>query len=426
MSENDSAESTETLYQTPTAVVIESEAAHEELEPSREEEELGASPELTGPVTRSGRKRKNLAPVKSAGKKKNKMNTMRSPPPKTPTDSQASREKPTPSQPPNADQAQAGQQLDLNTLLSSIQQSMNGMEARLSGKIDGLESSVAKNKESIVILTNTVNKNTVNLSRLESQMREDDLNFTSRVSGIVREVMSADTSSLGGQLPPYPPAAIDRSTHRLSDAQMDRYAKCRRSLRLWPIRGPDTRANIVEFLTVKLGFDIVQVEQDFGPLGSCRVVEPRSKVQHEVVVEFPSLAIRDFVKSSGHKLEGQRAGIRMELPNFLKSDFHILQNLSYKMKMANEGIKRSIKFDDDNFSLMLDIQLPGQEWRRIRPEQAREARRSDPSLNSGPLEMTSDMISGTLRTAGGDGSTTSQPAPSASGSNATPLGRRPS
>ena len=81
MSVNESTESTETLYQTPTAIVIESEEpAHEELEPSRQDEALSASPDLSGPVTRSGKKRKNPGPVKSSGKKKNKtMNMIRSP-----------------------------------------------------------------------------------------------------------------------------------------------------------------------------------------------------------------------------------------------------------------------------------------------------------------------------------------------------------
>ena len=65
--------------------------------------------------------------------------------------------------------------------------------------------------------------------------------------------------------------------------------------------------------------------------------------------------------------------------------------------MANGGMKRSIKFDDENYSLMLDIQLPGLEWRRIRPHQARAARRADPSLQSGPSELSLDMIAGAVR-----------------------------
>ena len=50
MSVNESTESTETLYQTPSAIVLEAGAStHEELDPSVQEE-LGASPDLSGPL----------------------------------------------------------------------------------------------------------------------------------------------------------------------------------------------------------------------------------------------------------------------------------------------------------------------------------------------------------------------------------------
>ena len=87
----------------------------------------------------------------------------------------------------------------------------------------------------------------------------------------------------------------------------------------------------------------------------------------------------------------------MEVPVHLGSDFHVLQNLSYKMKSSNEGMKRSLKFDEANLGLLLDVQLPGQDWQRIRPDQARLAARSDPSLRVGPPEMSGDMIAGTVR-----------------------------
>lgn len=171
-----------------------------------------------------------------------------------------------------------------------------------------------------------------------------------------------------------------------------------------------------------------------------RIVEPRTKIRDEILVEFPSISIRDAVKSSGFKLEGIRAGIRMEVPHFLKSDFHVLQNLSYKLKMVNREMKRSLKFDDDNHGLMLDIQLPGEDWRRIRPDQARRARETNPDLRTGPEEMTGPIIAGvakgttsanfvlgaSFRSRAGSCSSapshSSHPQASATGGNATPLG----
>ena len=87
-------------------------------------------------------------------------------------------------------------------------------------------------------------------------------------------------------------------------------------------------------------------------------------------------------------------------------------------------IKRSIKFDDDMFGLYLDIQIPGEDWRRIRPEEARRAGRADPSLRSGPLELSGEMIAGTARgIAAGVGEPSTE---HASGSNAVRIGGRPS
>ena len=288
---------------------------------------------------------------------------------------------------------------------------MAAMEHRLLNKMDSLEAGVNTNKSSIVILTDTLNKTTVDLARLESQ-------FKGRVTDIVRSVIGRERVS----------SSLDRSTHErgLSDDQRDRYARCRRSLRLWPIRGDDLQAAVRKFLEERLGLDGVS---DLGHIEVRKVVEPRSKIEAEAVAEFESAAVRDSVKSLGYKLEGQRAGIRIELPNFLKSDFHVLQNLSYRLKMANKTMKRSVKFDDDRYGLMLDIQLPGQDWRRIRPDQARAARSVDPSLQTGPSALSLDMIAGALGTTSDSGPPPTPDDPgttnnSASGSNAVPLGRR--
>ena len=155
-----------------------------------------------------------------------------------------------------------------------------------------------------------------------------------------------------------------------------------------------------------------------------KVREPRSKIASEAVVEFLSPPIRDSVKSRGYKLEGKRTGMRLELPHFLKSDFQVLQSLSYKMKKANKDMKRSVKFDNESLGLYLDIQLPGEDWRRIRPDQARLARRTEPALRTGPAELSSDMIAGVVR-GGGDRSTAAPASEgSATGGNAVPLGQR--
>ena len=445
MSNDESSESADAVYQTPTAIVLEEPPTHEELESAKDLGDLGASPEFSGPVTRSGKKRKNSAPVKSAGKKKNKMMTSRTPP-KADGQSQTPTSMPGPA-PVHSPQPGASQSAprpaataapdiaalfasDLSNLNANIQQSMAGMEGRLAEKIGNLENNVKSNKDSIVILTDSLNKATVDLARLEHQIQANEDGLESRVAHMVRSVMSRDSRPVGtGAGLDLSSAPGHEDSRHPSGQQIDRYVSCRRSLRLWPIRGSDMLAEVRRFLTERLGFQPGQVDQDFGPMGVRRVVEPKSKIEAEVIVEFQMASLRDSIKSMGFKLEGQRAGIRIEIPNFLKSDFHVLQNLSYRLKLANKEMKRSVKFDDENYGLMLDVQLPGQEWRRIRPAQARAARRADPSLRSGPSELSLDMIVGAIN--GHDGQSVGTPAPlsllssASSSSAAPPVGRTP-
>lgn len=58
--------------------------------------------------------------------------------------------------------------------MEGMQESMGGMEARLAKKIDSLESTVAKNKETIIVLKDLVNKNTVDLARLEEYLGKNE------------------------------------------------------------------------------------------------------------------------------------------------------------------------------------------------------------------------------------------------------------
>lgn len=324
MSRNDSGESTD-AFQTPSADT--EDEARGELDPALPEPDLGASPELSGPVTRSGRKRKSLVPVKSSGKKKKKMN--RSPDPKEdrPQPDKAGQAVPSPKTPapPPPDlpdvrpqnaapepvphcppQQPPPQAQDLAALLTNglgtlqnsmggLQASMGGMEARLAGKIDSLEASVNKNKETIAVLTGIVNKNTVDLARLEAELRSNEVALDGRVADLVK----AHIAGLDG------PLSLDSSRPPgLSPSQVNMYWQCKRSLRLRPIVGPNLEAVVKNFLFDFLGVDLEAMGPDTGALRVRCVIEPRSKIKDEAVVEFSSAAIRDTIKGSGYTAGG--------------------------------------------------------------------------------------------------------------------------
>ena len=113
-----------------------------------------------------------------------------------------------------------------------------------------------------------------------------------------------------------------------------------------------------------------------------------------MVATFESREVRDAVRASSKNLAGCRvkAGIRLHIPGFLSTNFKLLENLGYQMKSASAGVRRVVKFDDENQDLMLDVKI-GDQWRRIRPAEALAAKRSKSFVApSGPLEMDSSNI----------------------------------
>ena len=61
--------------------------------------------------------------------------------------------------------------------------------------------------------------------------------------------------------------------------------------------------------------------------------------------------------------------MRLSIPDHLVSEFKILEHEGYLITQRRPGTKRSIKFNDMNRSLVMDIKLPGMAWVRINTDQ---------------------------------------------------------
>ena len=73
----------------------------------------------------------------------------------------------------------------------------------------------------------------------------------------------------------------------------------------------------------------------------------------------------------------EAAGMRLELPDYLQKDFRSLMNLAFDLKKKHTGLRRNIKFDEEDLGLFMDIQKNADErWRRIKPDQAKKLVRS--------------------------------------------------
>ena len=148
------------------------------------------------------------------------------------------------------------------------------------------------------------------------------------------------------------PAPIARPTKE------DLYWQCRRSLRLWPIVGPDIKKGLGDFLRnrLRLGADFLA---DMGEVSVKKVASgPRSKKVGEIIAIFSSTDVRDVVRGAARELAGHDdAGIRLEIPSFLQPSLKALEAVSYNLKKKNPDIKRNIKFDDGEMDLVLDFCL---------------------------------------------------------------------
>ena len=119
-----------------------------------------------------------------------------------------------------------------------------------------------------------------------------------------------------------------------------------------------------------------------------RHYDPRSKAKDEVVVVFSNKETRDAVRAAAPNLSGNNAaGIRIQVPGHLLTNFKALENLGYQMRKVDRSVRRVIKFDDATQDVVMDVKI-GDEWRRVRPTEALRAKKNTPRLSAGPAEMT--------------------------------------
>ena len=203
---------------------------------------------------------------------------------------------------------------------------------------------------------------------------------------------------------------VESSRESMKEAQEAQYWIARRSLRLWPIVGPDLYDATVDFLRDKLKQDPRTIgsrdELHVRPAGTIG----RAKSKDEVIIRFPDATTRDAVRSAAFNLAGSSAGMRLEIPDNLRPSLRALESVSYNLKKAHPGLKRNVKFDDEVMDLVLDIKLDdSSQWRKIRPQQAMTVKLSLPGKND-DSEVDSNELHGMM-----SGSV-------ASGANATPQG----
>ena len=276
----------------------------------------------------------------------------------------------------------AGVGFDQDAFWNKMGGMLGGLESRMKMETDEV-------KEQLGVAVNTLGDLGMRVERAEK-----------RLDGLAEEVNSLVDKKLAGL--PAPEVAMDRDGAGTSYASAllrvspgagklespgpatalnrkeNAYWQCRRALRLRPVGKGEIIKAVKNYMSEHLGLTDEFIES-LGHFKAVRVpAGPSAKVQGEAVVTFSSTEARDAVKSSARNLagKGQDFGVRLEVPNHLKSSLSALQAASYEIKQKHSQARRNVLFNDDCMDLVLDFCLEeGKAWKRMTSSQAKQMKK---------------------------------------------------
>ena len=170
------------------------------------------------------------------------------------------------------------------------------------------------------------------------------------------------------------------SSANLDQVERHEYYEARRAMKMWPVRGSaeDLVQACREFMVKSLELPN-DTAAELGIVSARKVKQARrSRIENEVLVKFRTIEERDIVQSYATnlaKLNGA-AGIRMEIPAHLRQAFQLFETHGSLLRQRFSELKRSIKFDDEAMSLVMDVRLTAADnWERISVGDAQRSRR---------------------------------------------------
>ena len=253
---------------------------------------------------------------------------------------------------------------------SDIAKSETNTVARIDSKVDDLSSK----------LTGRLAKTEAAISSLDSDMarvkadmllmRKKSDTQARALSSVVEDIVARKLSA--GRLPD---RSRDRRQDRPESSSFERkYWEARKSLRAWPIEGPDLVASFIKFAEEKLKVPPGKLVRD--SITVIRVTSPStSAIADQVIVRFENIRLRDEIKSCARNLSGTdiATGIQLEAPDHLRSHYQVFQKLGFHIKSKHPGLKRNVKFDDLEQALVMDIRVSAEaDWKTLTYADARD------------------------------------------------------
>ena len=153
------------------------------------------------------------------------------------------------------------------------------------------------------------------------------------------------------------------------DRRADKYNRCRRSLRIWPVDGKtDQEVNFETWRFIRNKLRVPDEELHGKQIERIRRIRSakKAKIQFEVSILFEDIYTRDRVSSFAKNLAGftnqdgsPSAGLHIEYPDFLGYTFRCLDWYGKDLKLRyGLDFRRNIRFDDDKQNLCMDVRFP--------------------------------------------------------------------
>ena len=247
-------------------------------------------------------------------------------------------------------------------------------------------------KAFLIAMKDDINKSTnAAVDRIDKRIDENSKQIVEIKRNIEKkdaELGAQISTKIGGLLKARSPGA------ELSDGSRTRreraYAHCRRTLKIWPIRGENMEDEVRNFMANKLKFGQAKIDL----LGAIEAPGRLARDRGEVLATFETTEDSDAVKAGGINLAGKKnVGMSIHVPGHLMDNLVVLNGIGYNIKMKNSGVKRAVKFDDVRQDIYLDICINGN-WKRITPKEARSVMEKVPTAGvSGGTSLSIEELS---------------------------------
>ena len=269
----------------------------------------------------------------------------------------------------------------------------NYLQDKIETRFDSLEAGQNELKRSVGGLEKAVASNSCKLDKHEALIKDNQR----EVAQMRKEIDEIKDGKSRWPALPSPSARL-----HIPGPDLDEYLTARRSLRLWPVAGTTPKMiwkSTGDFL--HLWLHLPSIGEELIENISRPAVPSAFGVKDEAVILFKSATVRDSVIGASAKLAGRiddngqpTAGIRLEIPGSLKEAFGVLRKFGQVLRTRHgTGLKRHVKFDDNDRSLFLNVKLPGDNsWSRVDLDLARKGIATRRRAESDDLEARFDLL----------------------------------